>query len=65
MHIFYQNKEITNSSLPETFEELKIHEKLLKNLNKMLFSAMTPIQKYVMPYILEGNDVMGCSQTGK
>jgi len=30
----------------------------------MLFSTMTPIQKYVTPYILEGHDVMGCSQTG-
>ena len=25
---------------------------------------MTPIQKYVTPYIIQGNDVMGCSQTG-
>ena len=30
----------------------------------MQFSSMTPIQKYVMPFIIEGHDVMGCSQTG-
>lgn len=30
----------------------------------MQFEKMTPIQKSVISYIIEGNDVMGCAQTG-
>jgi superfamily II DNA/RNA helicase len=30
----------------------------------MLFDKMTPIQKAVITYILDSNDVMGCAQTG-
>ena len=30
----------------------------------MKFDLMTPIQKYVLPVIAQGNDVIGCSQTG-
>src|SRR5690349_17562513 len=30
----------------------------------MKFNLMTPIQKAVIPFLYEGHDVMGCSQTG-
>jgi superfamily II DNA/RNA helicase len=36
----------------------------MQNIEKMGFSQMTPIQQSVIPYLVEGKDVMGCAQTG-
>ena len=46
------------------FKEIDLDTKLQTNLEKMRFEKMTPIQRAVISYILEGNDVMGCAQTG-
>ena len=47
------------------FEDIKdLHPLLRKNLNILKFKLMTPIQKEVIKYIEDGNDVMGCAQTG-
>jgi len=62
--VSYQNTEIKGVTYVENFEDLKIDSRLIKNLQKMMFSVMTPIQKHVTPFIIDGKDVMGCSQTG-
>lgn len=46
------------------FTELFLHQNLLMNVEAMKFSTLTPIQKTVIPLLSEGNDIMGCSQTG-
>ena len=46
------------------FKEIDLANQLQINLEKLKFSKMTPIQKAVISYILQGNDVMGCAQTG-
>ncbi len=60
----YRGAEVCENSQYETFEEMGMHEVLLRNLNKCGFTSMTPIQRKVIPIIACDNDVMGCSQTG-
>lgn len=48
-----------------TFDTIpKLENSLKRNLKKMGFDLMTPIQKSVVSYILEGRDVIGCARTG-
>ena len=35
-----------------------------ENIKKLQFDYMTPIQKVVIPYMQNGKDVVGCSETG-
>jgi superfamily II DNA/RNA helicase len=46
------------------FKELEIDNLLQANLKRMQFTNMTPIQKNVIPYIIQNKDVMGMAQTG-
>ncbi len=46
------------------FEELNLHENLLKAICDLNFEKMTPIQEKAIPLALEGKDVMGIAQTG-
>jgi superfamily II DNA/RNA helicase len=64
LKVFYQGKEIPESSTLKSFSQLSLHEKLKSNLENMGFEMMTPIQKEVLPYILKGHDTIGCAQTG-
>jgi ATP-dependent RNA helicase DDX3X len=49
----------------KNFNELKLNKKIIDNLlNKMRYEIMTPIQRYVVPFVIEKKDVMGCSETG-
>lgn len=58
-------KIVTDFKVYQDFSELKnIHSTLQENLKKLCFSFMTPIQKYSFSFINEGNDLMGCAQTG-
>lgn len=41
-----------------------IPPQLEKNIATLQFDYMTPIQKAVIPYMREGKDIMGCSETG-
>lgn len=41
-----------------------IAPQLEKNIATLQFDYMTPIQKAVIPYMKEGKDIMGCSETG-
>lgn len=46
------------------FDELGLHELLLESISYMNFIEATPIQEKTIPLILEGNDIIGCAQTG-
>lgn len=48
----------------DTFNELKIHEKLIGALRNMAFENPTPIQKAGIPPALLGKDILGVAQTG-
>ena len=48
----------------EKFEELNISENVKKALESIGYSEMTEIQKQAIPFILDGKDVIGQSQTG-
>jgi len=62
--IYYQGKQITEKPKKEYFKEYELDKILLENLEKMKFDKMTQIQKLVIEYLINGNDVMGCAQTG-
>lgn len=47
-----------------TFNELSLIEPVLKALINEGYSVPTPIQAQAIPVLLEGNDVLGCAQTG-
>ncbi|KAF2843247.1 DEAD-domain-containing protein [Patellaria atrata CBS 101060] len=47
-----------------TFAALQLDPRLLQGIEKQKFSSLTPIQANAIPLILEGNDVLGRSQTG-
>lgn len=46
------------------FDEITLHEDILKSLDTMNFEEMTPVQEQTIPIILEGKDLIGCAQTG-
>ena len=48
----------------ESYKELNLHADLQANLDKLGFVQPTPIQKYAIPVILDGQDVMATAQTG-
>lgn len=47
-----------------TFKELNLIEPILAALQKEGYTTPTPIQSQAIPIILEGNDILGCAQTG-
>jgi ATP-dependent RNA helicase RhlE len=46
------------------FESLGIIEPILKALSEEGYSTPTPIQSQAIPVVLQGNDLLGCAQTG-
>lgn len=44
--------------------ELKISDKLIRNVNKLGITDLTPIQELTIPSILDGHDVIGIASTG-
>ena len=66
IHIFLKNKEIFDDSNNKicSFKEIDFHPLIQKNLAKMKYDLMTPIQKAIIPYILESKDCLGCAETG-
>ncbi|MGB4058212.1 MAG: DEAD/DEAH box helicase, partial [Alphaproteobacteria bacterium] len=48
----------------ENFSELNLPQEILATLEKMQFSAPTPIQAQAIPFALEGRDILGSAQTG-
>ncbi len=54
----------TPKYIKTSFAELDLVPHLLNLLNVLKYENLTPIQSFVYPYIWNGNDVMGSSQTG-
>ena len=48
----------------KSFEQASLREKLFENVRKAKYTKPTPVQKYAIPAILAGRDVMACAQTG-
>ncbi|XP_062460299.1 probable ATP-dependent RNA helicase DDX4 [Pezoporus occidentalis] len=46
------------------FEEANLCQTLNVNIAKAGYSKLTPVQKYSIPVILAGRDLMACAQTG-
>jgi ATP-dependent RNA helicase RhlE len=46
------------------FNELNIIQPILKAIEEEGYTTPTPIQEQAIPLVLEGNDLMGCAQTG-
>ncbi|TRY52090.1 Dbp1p, eIF4a-1 family RNA SFII helicase (DEXDC+HELICc) [Cryptosporidium tyzzeri] len=56
----------TNKIKPmQSFMELEgIHEILLDNIRRVKYERPTPVQKFSIPTVLNGRDLMACAQTG-
>ena len=46
------------------FSEFKLHSNLLRAVEQQGYSTPTSIQTRAIPKILQGQDLMGCAQTG-
>ncbi|WP_411023774.1 DEAD/DEAH box helicase, partial [Salmonella sp. s51228] len=46
------------------FTEAQLSETISQNVVKASYTIPTPVQKYSIPTILAGRDLMGCAQTG-
>ena len=47
-----------------TFNNLGLSEPILKALSKLGYHTPTPIQQQAIPIVLNGDDLLGCAQTG-
>jgi len=47
-----------------SFLAADISDVLKENITKSNYGKPTPIQKWAIPIILSGRDLMGCAQTG-
>ncbi|XP_048027829.1 probable ATP-dependent RNA helicase DDX4 isoform X7 [Megalobrama amblycephala] len=59
--------EVSGSNAPKaimTFDEAGLCESLSKNVTKSGYVKPTPVQKYGIPIISAGRDLMACAQTG-
>ncbi|XP_051160373.1 ATP-dependent RNA helicase vasa isoform X2 [Leptopilina boulardi] len=48
----------------ERFEEANLRTHLMENIKKSKYESPSPIQKYGIPAIMKGLDIMACAQTG-
>lgn len=46
------------------FEEFKLDPSILKALKELKYENVSPIQKKTIPVVLNGRDLIGCSETG-
>lgn len=46
------------------FQDLRLIEPILKALDAEGYKTPTPIQQKVIPFVLDGRDLLGCAQTG-
>lgn len=62
---FYKGKEISNSKKSSAeFTDYDLAPMLVKNLNKLGFIKLAPIQQKVLPLLLDKVDLIGVAQTG-
>ncbi|CAC5419578.1 DDX4 [Mytilus coruscus] len=59
--------EVTGTNCPEkilSFDDAGLYETFLKNVKKSNYDRPTPVQKYSIPIVMSGRDLMACAQTG-
>jgi ATP-dependent RNA helicase RhlE len=49
---------------PVSFETLDLESRLLESIRQRGFATTTPIQSAVVPIIMDGDDLIGCAETG-
>jgi len=49
---------------PVAFESLDLESRLLESIRQRGFATTTPIQSAVVPIIMDGDDLIGCAETG-
>ena len=62
----FDRKELTpENTRRSTWAEMNINETLMSNINRLKWTAPTPVQKYAVSILGEhGRDILGCAQTG-
>ena len=64
----YEEVEVTvrPNNVPgvETFTAMDFHGLLSQNIGRCGYMKPTPVQKYGIPVVLQGKDLMACAQTG-
>ena len=48
----------------EKFAELNLGDQLQRNIARSGYTEPTPVQKWALPIICDGKDIMACAQTG-
>ena len=48
----------------DTFDNSGLHQLLLDNVERYKYRVPTPVQRYSVPIMMTGKDVMACAQTG-
>lgn len=59
--------EATGQQVPEhisSFDDIKLTDIIRENVKSARYDKPTPVQKYAIPIILGGRDLMSCAQTG-
>lgn len=59
--------EATGVQVPEhisSFDDIKLTDIIRENVAMARYDKPTPVQKYAIPIILGGRDLMSCAQTG-
>lgn len=59
--------EATGQQVPPhitSFEDIKLTELIRENITLARYDKPTPVQKYAIPIIMGGRDLMACAQTG-
>ena len=62
-----QNAKVTGIDPPtpiRSFGMMGLDQRVFENIMRSKYKEPTPVQKYAIPMILAGRDVMGCAQTG-
>merc|ERR1712142_347819 len=58
---------VTGEEVPEkidSFADANLQALIMTNIAKSKYQSPTPVQKYALPMVLAGRDVMACAQTG-
>ena len=59
--------EVTGRDPPhniQTFDECNFYGEVRNNVERCRYVRPTPVQKYAIPIITSGRDLMACAQTG-
>lgn len=48
-----------------SFDDAGLHPVILENVKLAEYANPTPIQKFAIPALMQGHDVIGVAQTGK